>query len=273
MKGITMNTNSEIKDAVKEKYSQIAKGELNLAKVSAKKMADKSNLRKDSSCCGGNDCGDSAVVDMSLKYEDAERASIPDGADLGLGCGTPTAFADLKKGMTVLDLGSGAGIDCFIASQHVGVTGRVIGIDMTEAMIAKANENKKKTNVQNVEFRLGEIEALPVDNNTVDRVISNCVINLVPNKETAFREIYRVLKPGGKFTISDIVIDGTISEEERHDASLWAGCISGAIDRKEYLGIIEQVGFRDVQITSEKRYDYKLSTGAGLFSITVSGTK
>ena len=260
MKGTPMNTNSEIKDAVKEKYSQIAKGELTVEKAI-------------SSCCGSGECGGSAVVAMALKYEDAERASIPDGADLGLGCGTPTAFADLMEGMTVLDLGSGAGIDCFIASKHVGTTGKVIGVDMTEAMIAKANENKEKVSMENVEFRLGEIESLPIDSNAVDRVISNCVINLVPDKESAFIEIYRVLKPGGKFAISDIVIDGTISDGERRDASLWAGCISGAIDRKEYLGIIKQVGFRDVHVTSEKKYDYKLSTGAGLFSITVSGTK
>jgi SAM-dependent methyltransferase len=128
-------------------------------------------------------------------------------------------------------------------------------------------------NVKNVEFRLGEIESLPVESNTIDRTISNCVINLVPDKETAFKEIHRTLKPGGKFTVSDIVLDGTISDEERRTASLWAGCISGAIERDQYIKIIEQVGFKDVLISSEKKYDYQLSNGSGLFSITVSGTK
>lgn len=255
-----MNSNADIKDAVREKYSQIARGEIR-------------STDGESSCCVGNDCGGTVVVDLSLDYEDAERASIPEGADLGLGCGTPTAFADLKVGMTVLDLGSGAGIDCFVASKYVGPGGMVIGVDMTEAMIEKANANKQKVNAQNVEFRLGELEALPVDNAVVDHVISNCVINLVPDKERVFSEIHRVLKPLGKFTVSDIVLDGTVSAEERQNASLWAGCISGAIDRKDYLEIIDRTGFQDVHITSEKKYNYKLTSGAGLFSITVSGTK
>jgi SAM-dependent methyltransferase len=209
---------------------------------------------------------------MSLDYKPEDLASLPDGADLGLGCGVPTGFADLKEGFTVLDLGSGAGIDVFIASRHVGQTGKVIGVDMTEAMIEKAKANARKINATNVEFRLGEIEALPVDGDSVDRVISNCVINLVPNKNNAFREIYRVLKSGGKFTVSDIVINGTMSEEKRRDAALWAGCISGAIDKKEYLGIIRNAGFSQVEVVSEKKHDYELDK-AGLFSITVVGTK
>jgi len=172
----------------------------------------------------------------------------------------------------VLDLGSGAGIDCFIASKAVGPTGRVIGVDMTEAMIQRANENKAKVDAGNVEFRLGEIESLPVESNTVDRVISNCVINLVPDKGAAFREIHRVLKAGGTFTVSDIVIDGTMGDAERHDAALWAGCISGAIDRKEYLAHIERAGFRNVRILSEKKYDCDVS-GVALFSLTVTGTR
>ncbi|MCL4509820.1 MAG: arsenite methyltransferase [Bacteroidetes bacterium] len=252
-----MKTGDKIKEEVKEKYSEVAKGNLKAIKSIS------------GSCCGG----DKVVVDMALKYGDADRDAIPDGADLGLGCGTPTAFADIKEGMTVLDLGSGAGIDCFIASKYVGSAGKVIGVDMTEAMIRKANENKAKVNAANVEFRLGEIESLPVENNAVDRVISNCVINLVPDKEVAFREIHRVLKLGGKFTVSDIVVDGEISDEERRDASLWAGCISGAMDRKDYLAVIEKVGFKNVQVTSEKKYDYKLSGGGGLYSITVVAAK
>ena len=222
-----------------------------------------------SSCCG---TGSESLVQMSLDYNPEDLSSIPEGADLGLGCGVPTAFADLQKGYTVLDLGSGAGIDVFIAARHVGITGKAIGIDMTEAMVEKAKMNAEKIKATNVEFRLGEIEALPVENNSVDRVISNCVINLVPNKENVFREIFRVLKPGGKFTVSDIVVDGTISVEERQNAALWAGCISGAIDRKEYIDIIKKAGFKNIEIVSEKNYNYKLNN-ARLNSITISGTK
>ncbi|MFI5251606.1 MAG: arsenite methyltransferase [Bacteroidota bacterium] len=260
-----MKTNTEIKEAVKEKYASIAKGEI-------------TEIAPKSSCCGGGSsksscCSDTDFVNMSVKYNDVDRKAIPEGADLGLGCGTPTAFAELKEGMTVLDLGSGAGIDCFVASKYVGSTGKVIGVDMTEVMIQKANENKAKVSAANVEFRLGEIEDLPVQSNSVDRVISNCVINLVPDKRKAFNEIYRVLKPGGKFTISDIVVHGEITEEERRDASLWAGCISGALKRHEYLGLIQQAGFKEIAAVSEKRYDYKLQNTAGLFSITVSAIK
>lgn len=258
-----MKTNSEIKEAVKEKYGRIAEGEIDV-------------IPSISSCCTPSKCGcgdASVVVDMSAKYTDADRSAIPEGADLGLGCGTPAAYADMKEGMTVLDLGSGAGIDCFVASRYVGKTGKVIGVDMTKAMLKKANENKAKVSATNVEFRLGEIERLPVENDSVDRVISNCVINLVPDKKKAFSEIYRVLKTGGKFTVSDIVTDGKISKEERRDASLWAGCISGALDKKDYLAIIENAGFKKIHVGSEVKNDYQLSSGAGLFSITVTGTK
>ena len=252
-----MKTGKEIKDAVKQKYGQIARGEV-------------SSVEPTGSCCGTED---QTVVNLALRYEEADQAAIPEGADLGLGCGTPAAYADMKEGMTVLDLGSGAGIDCFVASRHVGKSGHVIGIDMTEEMIKKANENKAKVDAANVDFRLGEIEDLPVEDNSVDRVISNCVINLVPNKENAFGEIFRVLKNGGKFTVSDIVVDGEITEEERRDASLWAGCISGALDKKVYLGIIGQMGFKETTIVSEKKYDYPLKSHAALYSITVSATK
>ncbi len=259
-----MKTDSEIKENVKEKYAQIAKGEISV-------IAKKSSCcgPEPSSCCG---TGSESLIQMALDYKPEDLANVPEGADLGLGCGVPTAFADLKEGYTVLDLGSGSGIDLFVASKQVGKTGKVIGVDMTDAMIHKAGLNAKKINATNVEFRLGEIESMPVDSNSVDRVISNCVINLVPSKENAFREIYRVLKPGGKFTVSDIVVDGTISEEKRRDASLWAGCISGAIDKKEYIGIIRKAGFSHVEILSEKKYDYELDN-AGLYSITITGTK
>jgi len=252
-----MKTHFQIKEEVKEKYTEIARGNIEVIKKTSK------------SCCRRkND-----VVDISLSYSSADKASIPDGADLGLGCGTPTSFANIKEGMTVLDLGSGAGIDCFIAAKHVGARGKVIGVDMTEEMIRKANANKAKANAANVEFRFGEIESLPVDSDTVDRVISNCVINLVPDKNKAYSEIHRVLKTGGMFTVSDIVTDGKISEEERRDASLWAGCVSGALDKKDYLGIIENAGFKEIIVTSETKNDYQLSSGGGLYSITVTGTR
>ena len=259
-----MNTDQEIKESVKEKYSQIAKGEVVV-------IATKDSCcgPSPSSCCG---TASDSLVQMSLDYNPEDLASVPDGADLGLGCGVPTAFADFKEGFTVLDLGSGAGIDVFIASRYIGKTGKAIGVDMTPAMVEKAKSNAQKINATNVEFRLGEIEALPVESNSVDRAISNCVINLVPSKENAFREIYRVLKSGGKFTVSDIVIDGIMSERNRRDAALWAGCISGAIDRNEYISIIHNVGFINVEIVSEKKHDYD-KDDVSLFSITVSGTK
>ncbi len=255
-----MDTYNKIKENVKQKYGQIARGEFQIEATSK-------------SCCSCGDTNGNVIFDMSTQYKDSDRAVIPEGADLGLGCGTPVAFADLKEGMTVLDLGSGAGIDCFVAWKGVGSSGKVIGVDMTEEMVRKANENKLKVNASNVEFRYGEIEALPVDNNSVDRVISNCVINLVPDKKKAFSEIFRVLKPDGKFIVSDIIVDGAISEKERSDAALWAGCISGALSREEYIGIIEYVGFKNITILSEKKYDYKLESGGGLFSITVLGLK
>ena len=261
---ISMKTDLEIKNDVKVKYAEIAKGQISASVTKASSCGSGA-----SSCCG---TGSESLVQMSLDYKPEDLSSVPEGADLGLGCGVPTAFADLKEGYTVLDLGSGAGIDVFIAARHVGMTGKVIGVDMTEAMIEKAKVNAKKINATNVEFRLGEIEALPVQDNSVDRVISNCVINLVPNKKNAFQEIYRVMNPGGKFTVSDIVVDGAISIEERNDAALWAGCISGAIDRKEYIDIIRKAGFKNIEIVSEKNYDYRLDN-ARLSSITISGTK
>jgi SAM-dependent methyltransferase len=247
-----------IKQNVKDKYGKVARGEIKLDELTS---------------CGCS-CGDScSTLNMASRYDDVDRNAIPEGADLGLGCGTPVAFAELKEGQTVLDLGSGAGIDVFVAANYVGPAGKVIGVDMTEEMIQKARENAKKINATNVEFRFGEIESLPVGGNLIDRVISNCVINLVPDKEKAFSEIHRVLKPGGRFIISDIVVDGDITEKERNDASLWANCISGALKRDEYLAIIGKTGFKDIKVVSEKRYDYNLDKCAGLFSITVVGTK
>ena len=258
-----MGKKDEIKKVVKEKYSDIVSGKTKIFQSCCGPSV--------SSCCSGT--SKQELINMSVPYSDIDKASVPDGADLGLGCGTPVAFADVHEGMTVLDLGSGAGIDCFVASKYVGKTGRVIRVDMTEDMIRKANENKEKVGISNVEFRLGEIESLPVEDQLIDRVISNCVINLVPDKGKAFQEIYRVLKYGGKFTVSDIVLDGELSDVERSDASLWAGCVSGALQRQEYIDKIKDAGFKNVKILSEKKYEYKLSSGAGLFSVTISGTK
>jgi SAM-dependent methyltransferase len=173
-------------------------------------------------------------------------------ADLALGCGIPTDYAGIRPGMTVLDLGSGAGNDVFIAAKETGPDGLVIGVDMTQAMIAKANENKEKLGTANVDFRLGEIEAMPVDSDSVDVIISNCVLNLVPDKAKAFAEMYRVLKPGGSFAVSDIVVEGDMPEHLRSVATMYAGCVSGAVQREQYLGLIRQAGFIDVAVPKEK---------------------
>ncbi|HRH39893.1 MAG TPA: arsenite methyltransferase, partial [Flavobacteriales bacterium] len=210
-------------------------------------------------------------------------------ADLGLGCGLPTEFAGIKKGDTVLDLGSGAGNDCFVARHETGEDGRVIGVDFTPEMIAKAKENASKLGYQNVEFRKGDIEALPLTSNIVDVVVSNCVLNLVPDKRKAFTEVLRVLKPGGHFSISDVVLRGSIPDCLRVSAEMYAGCVSGALQESEYLGIVHDLGFENVTvqkrkpiivpddilakyISNEEIAAYKAS-GSGIFSITVSAHK
>jgi SAM-dependent methyltransferase len=195
------------------------------------------------------------------------------GAELGLGCGFPTLSAGLREGERVLDLGSGAGVDVFLASKAVGPTGWVTGVDMTPEMIARAWDNAVKGGYRNVEFRLGDIQDLPLPANDVDVVISNCVINLAPDKRLVFAEIYRVLKPGGRFSISDIVSVGDVPEAIRRDMELWAGCIAGAMDRDEYLEIIRQAGFADVHISKTSGYGDLASTGYGFASVTLEGTK
>ncbi|OGU17840.1 MAG: arsenite S-adenosylmethyltransferase [Ignavibacteria bacterium GWB2_35_12] len=231
-----MRTDDEIKEIVKEKYGQIAR------------EADKQN--SESGCCCG--CGP-YTIDYTVMSDDYKGI---DGyfneADLGLGCGLPTEFAKIQNGETVLDLGSGAGNDVFIARRYVGETGRVIGVDMTQDMLDKARENCKKLNYDNVEFRLGEIENLPVDNNTIDLIISNCVLNLVPNKEKAFSEIFRVLKSGGRFCISDIVLNAVLPEKLQSAAEMYAGCVAGAMQKNEYMDIIKSSGFSNIQIVKEK---------------------
>jgi SAM-dependent methyltransferase len=230
-----METSEQIKDMVREKYSAIA-------------LQDKETNA--SSCCGSGCCSTEVYNIMSDDYTTLEGYN-PD-ADLGLGCGLPTQFAQIEKGDTVIDLGSGAGNDCFIARKETGETGRVIGIDFTPAMIEKARANVDKLGYNNVEFRQGDIEKMPVTANIADVIVSNCVLNLVPNKAGVFREIYRVLKPGGHFSISDIVLVGALPEKIRQAAEMYAGCVAGAIQKQEYLGLIETTGFTAITLQKEK---------------------
>jgi SAM-dependent methyltransferase len=208
------------------------------------------------SCCGGPD----PAQDMSKKigYTDEDLRMAPNGANLGLGCGNPVALATLKKGETVLDLGSGAGFDCFLAAKRVGEKGRVIGVDMTPEMIDKARENARRERYQNVEFRLGEIENLPAADQYVDAVISNCVINLSPEKHRVFEEAFRVLKPGGKLMVSDIVLLKELPDCLRDSINAYVGCVSGAIKKKEYLDAIEAAGFEEVKIMEETPFPVDL---------------
>ena len=203
-------------------------------------------------CCAAE--GDDPAALAALGYTEAQRAAIPEGADLGLGCGNPLAHAQLEAGETVLDLGSGAGIDCFLAAREVGPTGRVIGVDMTPAMLERARANRAKVNAGNVEFRLGEIENLPVADASVDAIISNCVVNLSPDKPRVFREALRVLRPGGRLVVSDLVLTRPLGDELRRNVDLYVGCVAGASQKEEYLQLMRDAGFRDVRIVEERGY-------------------
>ncbi|TMA31889.1 MAG: arsenite methyltransferase, partial [Deltaproteobacteria bacterium] len=203
-------------------------------------------------CCGA-EAGDEAAL-AALGYTAEQRAAIPEGADLGLGCGNPIAHAALAPGETVLDLGSGGGIDCFLAAREVGPTGRVIGVDMTPGMLERARANRARLDAANVEFRLGEIEHLPVADASVDAVISNCVVNLSPEKLQVFREALRVLKPGGRLVVSDLVLTRALDPETRHNVDLYVGCVAGAALEDEYLGFIRDAGFSDVRVVEERGY-------------------
>lgn len=230
-----MQTDIELKEIVKQKYSEIA-------------LQDKATNQ--SSCCGAGGCSTEVYNIMSDDYTTLEGYNAD--ADLGLGCGLPTQFAKIKKGDVVIDLGSGAGNDAFIARAETGETGKVIGIDFTPAMIEKARYNAEVRGVHNVEFRQGDIEQMPVTSNVADVVVSNCVLNLVPNKNAVIKEIFRVLKPGGHFSISDVVLIGNLPEALKHDAEMYAGCISGAIQKDVYLELIHCNGFTNVTIQKEK---------------------
>lgn len=236
----------EVKKVVREGYAKVARGQ--------------SSCCAPSTCCApGNSCcsASSIAEDISKKvgYSDEELTSVPDGANLGLGCGNPVALAALKQGDIVLDLGSGAGFDCFLAANKVGKAGRVIGVDMTPEMLEKARENARKGNYDNVEFRLGEIENLPVADNHVDVVISNCVINLSPDKESVFKEAFRVLKSGGRLMVSDIVLLKELPGVIMDSVAAYIGCISGAMLKDGYLGAIKSAGFRDVRTVAEDGFD------------------
>lgn len=231
-----MQTQEEIKNVVRQKYSEIA-------------LQDKETNQ--ASCCGATGCCGTDVTNIMTDDYSKLQGYNPE-ADLGLGCGLPTQFAKIKKGDTVIDLGSGAGNDAFIARHETGETGRVIGIDFTPAMIEKARKNSEVRGFNNVEFRQGDIDDMPVTSNTANVIVSNCVLNLVPNKHKVFSEVYRVLKPGGHFSISDIVLEGELPEKWKKVAELYAGCVSGAIQRKEYLGIIEEAGFTNITLQKEK---------------------
>lgn len=234
-----MNTSTaeQLKEIVKEKYGEIA---------------EQSKEQNELGCCGAT-CGCSTIDEAIMADDYSSLKGYVADADLGLGCGLPTEFALIKEGDTVVDLGSGAGNDSFIARSIVGEKGRVIGIDMTEKMIEKAKRNAEKMNFKNVTFQLGDIEDNPLKENLADVVVSNCVLNLVPNKQKAFEETFRILKKGGHFSVSDIVLVGQLPDGLRKSAEMYAGCVSGAIQKEEYLDIITKVGFENVKVQKEKR--------------------
>jgi len=261
-----------LKELVRQKYSEIA-------------SQDKASIQ--SSCCGAGCCSTEIYNIMSDDYSDL-NGYTPD-ADLGLGCGLPTEFAKIKAGHTVVDLGSGAGNDCFVARAETGAEGKVIGVDFTPAMIEKARQNAEKLGYNNVEFREGELENIPLGTATADVIISNCVLNLVPNKLNVFKEIFRVLKPGGHFSISDVVLIGDFPDVLKEAAEMYAGCVAGAIPKENYLGFISESGFTNVQVKKEKvilipndiltKYldkqelmSYKVGC-SGIFSVTIYAEK
>jgi len=228
---------AEIKKRVREGYARIAR--------KGKSCCDGASA----SCCGGADLA--ATISKNIGYSDEELSAVPEGANLGLGCSNPVALASLKEGETVLDLGSGAGFDCFLAASRVGKRGRVIGVDMTPEMVEKARENARKGDYANVEFRLGEIEHLPVADNSVDAIISNCVINLSPDKPQVFREAFRALKPGGRLMVSDIVLLKELPDSVKKSVAAYVGCISGALLKEDYLKAIKSAGFQQVKVVEE----------------------
>jgi len=267
-----MENGAKLKQIVREEYT---------------KIAEQTKTENATSCCGE---GVACTVDYEVFAEDYSKLKgYSKDADLGLGCGIPTEFALINEGDVVLDLGSGAGNDCFVARELTGVSGKVIGLDMTEIMIEKARINADKLGFNNVEFRLGDIEFMPIGGESIDVIVSNCVLNLVPDKEKAFKESYRVLKPGGHFSVSDVVLRGNLPEKLKNDAEMYAGCVSGAIQMDDYIGIIYETGFTDVKVQKETLVNLpddilskylsdsekeEFANGTiGIYSITVYGKK
>ena len=252
--------NKEIKEAVKGRYGQMAR----------------QDQQKQGCCPSCSGSASSILGTGGIGYSKEDLEHIPESSLMGLGCGNPIGIAELKAGEVVLDLGSGAGVDVFLAANKVGATGRVIGVDMTEEMVNKARSIARDYGYANVEFRLGEIEQLPVEDNSVNAIISNCVINLSTDKSRVFREAYRVLKPGGRLTVSDIVSEGAIPDEIRNDPEAWTGCIAGALQREEYLDKIRKSGFGEIQILSSREFyieNRANQTHEKLFSVTVKASK
>jgi len=232
--------NKDIKKVVRENYAKVA--------------------NSNSCCCGSSSvscCGQPGMekeISLCIGYSKEDMDKVPEGSNLGLGCGNPVAFASIKEGETVLDLGSGAGFDCFLAAEKVGPDGKVIGVDMTFQMIEKAKENAKKGGYKNLEFRLGEIENLPVGDSSIDLIISNCVVNLSPEKDKVFKEAFRVLKPGGRIMISDIVLTQELPDFIKNDMAAYVSCISGAIIKDDYLESIKKAGFQDIKVLEESSF-------------------
>ena len=267
-----MQTESQLKELVKEKYGEIA---------------DQPRSQNAASCCGASCCSDEVYNLMADDYTQLQGYNAD--ADLGLGCGLPTEFAKIKKGDTVIDLGSGAGNDCFVARAIAGDTGKIIGIDFTEKMIEKARNNAEKLGFHNVEFRFGDIEKMPLSSDIADVVVSNCVLNLVPNKFNVLKEVFRVLKPGGHFSISDIVLEGELPAKLKEAAEMYAGCVSGAVQKTVYLELITATGFTNITVQKEKSIflpdDILLNyfskeeiaafrnSSAGIYSVTVYAEK
>jgi arsenite methyltransferase len=269
-----MKNDIAVKELVKERYSEIA---------------NQPKQQNETSCCGATGCCDSNSLYNIMADDYSQLEGYNPDADLGLGCGIPTQFAQIKEGDTVIDLGSGAGNDAFVARRLTGEKGKVIGIDFTGAMIAKARQNAENLQFNNVEFRQGDIEDMPVTSNKADVILSNCVLNLVPNKHKVFSEIFRVLKPGAHFSISDIVLEGQLPEKLKQAAEMYAGCVAGAIQKNDYLGIIGEAGFTAIALQKEKQIqvpdeilldylspqelaDWKQSKN-GIYSITVYAEK
>ncbi len=259
--------NKDIKEVIKEKYTAV--------------------VTADEGCCSPGCCSPGVETTFSESYDKLE--GYAKDADLGLGCGLPTEYAGIKEGDTVLDLGSGAGNDAFVARELVGNSGKVIGLDMTPAMIEKANQNKQKLGAGNVSFILGEIENMPLKDDTIDVILSNCVMNLVPDKVKGYSEVYRVLKEGGRFSMSDIITVGELTPEIKNAAALYAGCVSGALPKGEYLQVLEEVGFKNIALPKERKIELPdelllehlskeelqafRDSGASIYSITVIGEK